>query len=66
MLAAVEILSEVGGPCRIVAPWPGEGVGVKTASGVTVQVSSGASVGRGVRTFIFSTKVSERYLLSPG
>lgn len=64
VLPGVEIHSEAGAVCRIVAPWPTGHLSVQTAAGTQVDVKPGNPVGRGVKTFSFDTLANETYRLS--
>ena len=70
VLPGVEIHSEAGAVCNIVAPWSAVGSGrsrllVKSA-GVAVAVKPGATVKGGSRVFSFETRSGETYRLSAG
>ena len=69
VLPGVEIRSEAGAVCSIVAPWPlaaGSRLLVKSAAGVAVTVKPGATVRGGARVFSFETRSGEAYRLSAG
>lgn len=71
VVPGVQIYSEAGSVCRLVSPWPtsdganGNPFDVVRADGTTVQVNTGASVGRGIRTYTFKTAIGETYRLYP-
>ena len=63
VLSGVEIHSEAGVPCRLVAPWP-TGMQVRTTSGTIVHAKATPMVGN-VSTYVFETTPGETYILNP-
>ena len=63
VLSGVQIHSEAGSACRLVAPWSA-GMRVRTISGEEIRVEAAATVGN-VSTYVFDTEPGETYALTP-
>jgi hypothetical protein len=63
-VTALEILSEKGGPCRVVAPWS-EGLRVETVSAESVEVTPVGVKPWAEGILLFETAAKTRYRLRP-